>query len=204
MTKNKKIVTLLISLLALIVVAAVVVTFFLVPKGNDVNAGNKSQEEKSDGISPGGEKGESDNKDNKNVNNPDATYEPPEKPDVELERDGEDPDIEDYLGGDSKAGLCASMQTLYLNDVQDAMNDSDYGKMKKSTKKAADKGRKIIKKSKGEDKQTKETMNDFMTSIEDFGKYMTDPDATNNEVKNAMNAMFTNEEAAKATCGWGK
>ena len=56
MTKNKKIVTLLISLLALIVVAAVVVTFFLVPKGNDVNAGNKSQEEKSDGISPGGEK----------------------------------------------------------------------------------------------------------------------------------------------------
>ena len=61
---------------------------------------------------------------------------------MELERDGEDPDIEDYLGGDSKAGLCASMQqTLYLNDVQDAMNDSDYGKMKKSTKKAADKGR---------------------------------------------------------------
>lgn len=209
MTKNKKIIALLVGALVIIVGVALTLVITSAPE----NADNVSQ---SGGMIPSessdGSDGSKDTKETKNpnVDDPANDYQAPTKDEdrKSIEEIPEEdiknaPDNKEYLGGkDAKPGLCTSIQKIYLKDVQPAMESSGYGELEKATKKAAKQGHKLIKESKGEDKETKKILGDLMTSVEDYGKYTSDPNATQNQLKSVFETQFYNEEAAKQACNW--
>lgn len=185
MTKNKKIVALLAGLLVMVVGVTLILVFVLTPKNTDNNATES-------GFDPS----QQDDTTNKDV----PPYTPEPEPDVTPTEGTKN--MEEYLSGDSKPGLCASMQSLYVKEVLPAIEDTGYGELEKKTKEAAAKGKKIIEEDKEASQETKQTLTDLMTSLEDFGKYMSDVNSTNGQVEQSLSALTQNNEAAKKTCNW--
>lgn len=206
MTKNKKIIALLVGALVIIVGVALTLVITSAPE----NADNVSQ---SGGMIPSEDPdGPKDTKETKNpnVDDPANDYQAPTKDEEEKlideipEEDVKNaPNSKEYLGSkNAKPGLCTSIQKIYMKDVQPAMKSSGYGELEKATKKAAKQGHKLIKESKGEDKETKKILGDLMTSVEDYGKYTSDPNATQNQLQSVFETQLYNEEAAKQACNW--
>lgn len=130
------------------------------------------------------------------VPDPTSTPEPIDTGDPEF------PTSVDYWNGESQPGLCSDMQEWYLDGVQSlTYGEAGFGTLEEELVPAAEEAYTIIDDSDA-DAETKEIFTNLANSVENYGKYVGDPAAPQQQVLQAVSDQMTASETAKAHCGW--